>query len=100
MKALVLNFSSFDSKDKSKSYFKFDLYDIDTRQLYPIFTEHQYCNLPDGIIPSPDEMKKTFPRIADVDFTIQQYTTKENKIAYSPRCNGINSWKYVDLKKL
>lgn len=100
MKALILDFSSFDSKDKSKSYYRFDMWDIEAKALYNIFTEQQYMSVPDGEIPDNNTCRETFPRIADVDFSIQQYRNKEGKIAWSPRVNAIRSWKSVDLKKI
>jgi len=100
MKALILNFSSFDSKDKSKSFYRFDMWDVDSKQLFNIFTEQQYMSVPDGEIPDNKSARETFPRVADVDFSIQQYRTKDGRTAWSPRVNGINSWKFVDLKKI
>lgn len=104
-KMLILNFAAFDSKrtDKDgnlKSYYKFNMFDIERKELHEIFTEQKYCATPDGVVPSPAEQRSGFPKIAEVDFTFQQYTDSEGKVRYAPRVNGIESWKAVDLKKL
>ncbi len=99
-KMLILNFSAFDSKKNNKSYYKFDMYDIESKQLLNIFTEQQYCGTPGGEVPSDAEMRSGFPRIADVDFSFRQYTDSEGHVRYSPQVNAIMSWKQVDLKKL
>ena len=101
MKALILNFSAFDGKkDTSKHYFRFDIFDIEGKALYNMFQEQRFTVIPDGVIPSTQEQQETFPRVAEVDFTIDQYRTKEGRMAFQPRVNAIKSWKYVDLKKL
>lgn len=98
MKALILTFGAFDNKQKTKSYFKFSFWDIEGKAMYDIFTEQQYMEIPDGVIPTPEEIKKEFPKIAEIDFKIQQYTTKEGKIAYAPRVDAIHSWKKYEIK--
>lgn len=97
MKALILNFNSFSNRDKTKSYVTMDLYDLETKSIYPIFSESQYIRLPDGLIPSDAEMKKDFPRLADVDFNFSSYS-KEGKTFYRPNVKAINSWKKVEFK--
>lgn len=104
-KMLILNFAAFDSKkvDKDgnfKSYFKFDMYDIERKELHSIFTEQRYCATPDAVVPGPEECRSGFPKVAEVDFTFNQYTDSEGKVRYAPRVNSIDSWKTVDLKKL
>lgn len=102
-KMLILNFAAFDSNKpgkEKKSYYKFDMFDIETKQLLNIFTEQQYCGIPDGVIPSAAECRSGFPKIAEVDFNFNQYTDSDGKVRYSPRVNAILSWKTVDLKKL
>lgn len=101
MKALILNFAAFSGrKDPDKSYYRFDMWDIEGKAFYQIFTEQQYMAVPDGVVPNQKECRETFPRLADVDFQIQQYQTREGKTAFSPRVNSINKWKSVDLSKL
>ena len=101
MKALILNFSAFSGKkDPEKSYFRFDMFDCEGKALYEIFQEQQYTAIPDGVVPSLAEQRDTFPRIADVDFSVDQYRTREGKQAWQPRVRAIKSWKQVDLKKL
>lgn len=97
---LILNFASFDSKKKDKSYFKFDMYDIEQKQLFNIFTEQQYCGTPGGEVPSDAECRSGFPKIADVDFIFRQYTDNEGRVRYSPQVNAIKTWKSVDLNKV
>ena len=99
-KMLILNFAAFDSKKNDKSYYKFDMYDIERKELHSIFTEQQYCATPGGEVPSPAEQRSGFPKIAEVDFTFRQYTDSEGKVRYAPNVQGIESWKSVDLKKL
>lgn len=99
-KMLILNFSAFNSKNKDKSYFKFDMFDIESKQLLNIFTEQQYCGIPEGVIPSDAECRNDFPKVADVDFSFRQYTDSEGKVRYAPQVHAINSWKTIDLKKI
>lgn len=102
-KALILNFAAFDSNKpgkEKKSYYKFDMFDVETKQLLNIFTEQQYCGVPDGEVPSAAEQRSGFPKIAEVDFHFNQYTDSEGKVRYSPRVDAIVSWKSIDLKKL
>lgn len=98
MKALILNFSAFDNKDKTKSYFKFGMFDLEQKQLYDYFTEQKFCAIPNGEVPNKEDIAKTFPRIANVDFSIVQYTNKECKIVYQPRVNAILDWKKAEIK--
>lgn len=101
MKALILNFAAFAGrKDPEKAYYRFDMWDIEGKAFYQIFQEQQYTGVPDGVVPSAKEQKETFPRIAEVDFRVQQYTTREGKTAWQPRVESILTWKPVDLKKL
>ena len=101
MKALILSFSAFNGKkDPSKAYFRFDMFDLEGKMLYNIFQEQQYTAIPEGTIPSPQEQVDTFPRVAEVDFSVDQYRTKEGRTAYQPRVRAIKFWKTIDLKKL
>lgn len=101
MKALILNFAAFSGKkDPNKQYFRFDMFDLESKMLYNIFQEQQYTAIPDGVIPNQQEQVDTFPRVADVDFSVDQYRTREGKQAWMPRVRAIRSWKTVDLKKL
>ena len=63
-KMLILNFAAFDSNKpgkEKKSYYKFDMFDVETKQLLNIFTEQQYCGIPDGEVPSAAEQRSGFP---------------------------------------
>lgn len=97
MKALILTFNSFSNKDKTKSYITMELYDLETKSIYSIFSESQYIRLPDGLIPSDAEIKKDFPRLADVDFKFSSYS-KDGKVFYRPDVKSINSWKKAEIK--
>lgn len=101
MKAIILNFSAFGGKkDPNKAYYRFDMYDIEGKALYNIFQEQQYTGIPDGVIPTDKERSEDFPRIAEVDFRIRQFLTKENKPAFAPQVVAIKSWKKLDLTKV
>ena len=102
---LILNFSAFNSKKldeegNPKSYYKFLMFDIERKEVHEIFTEQRFCATPGGEVPSSAECRSGFPKIAEVDFTFNQYTDSEGKVRYAPRVNSIDSWKAVDLKKL
>jgi len=99
-KMLILNFSAFTGGKDQKSFFKFEAYDIEQKTLYPFFVEQQYCAIPDGVIPTLQEQRDTFPRIADVVYSFRQYNDKEGRLRYAPNVQQIVSWKSVDLKKL
>lgn len=101
MKAIILNFAAFGGKkDTTKAYYRFDLFDIEEKALYHFFQEQAYTPIPDGVIPSDKDIRETFPRVADVDFVVRQYRTKEGKQAWAPQVRAINAWKPIDLKKL
>lgn len=101
MKAIILNFAAFGGKkDTNKSYYRFDMYDIEGKALYNIFQEQQYTAVPDGVIPTEKERNEDFPRTADIDFRIRQFTTKEGKPAFAPQVVAIRSWKKLDLTKV
>lgn len=101
MKALILNFTAINGKkDADKMYYKFDMVEIPSGKLYPMFVNAEYTALPGGEVPSKEDCRKDFPRIADVDFQISQFTTKDGKTAYGPQVDAINSWKKVDLSVL
>lgn len=104
MKALILNFAAFDGKKDTskppKHYYRFAMFDCEGKALYEIFQEQQYTEIPDGAIPTPEEQKDTFPRIADVDFSIDQFRNKQGRMQCALRVRAIKSWKQVDLKKL
>lgn len=101
MKAIILNFAAFDGKkDTSKHYYRFAMFDCEGKALYEIFQEQQYTDIPDGVIPSAKEQEETFPRVAEVDFSIDQFRNKEGRMQFAPRVRGIKSWKPLDLKKL
>ena len=97
-KMLILNFADFQSNKNQKSYFKFDAFDLEQKTLYPFFTEQQYCAIPDGAIPTKQEQRDTFPRIAEVDYSFRQYTDKDGVVRYAPNINAIVNWKPIDLK--
>lgn len=99
--ALILNFAYFNGrKDPSKSYYRFDMYNIEDKQLYPIMQEAAYMAIPNGEIPSKEDCEKTFPRKAEVDFSFEKYQNREGRTVFSPRVRGILSWKPVNLKAL
>lgn len=101
MKALILNFAAFNGKkDPDKSYYRFLMYDLDGKAVYEIFQEQQYMSIPDGVIPSVDDQKNTFPRVADLDFSVDQYRNREGKQAWSPRVRAIRAWEPCDLNNL
>lgn len=101
MKALILNFSHFGGKkDTNKHYVRFMMHCIDDGALLEIFDEVSRIRIPDGVLPTEDECKKTFPRIADVDFHIAQFTGSNGRPTYKPQVDSINSWKFADLRKL
>lgn len=102
-KMLILNFAAFDSNKpgkEPKSYYKFDMFDIETKQLLNIFTEQQYCGLPNGEVPSAADCRSGFPKVADVDFSFRQYNDSEGRVRYAPQVNAITNWMPADLKKL
>lgn len=99
-KMLILNFSAFTGGKDQKSFFRFEAYDIEQKALYPFFVEQQYCAIPDGVIPTMQEQRDTFPRIADVIYSFRQYNDKEGRLRYAPNVQQIVSWKSVDLKKI
>lgn len=101
MKAIILNFAAFDGKkDTSKHYYRFAMYDCEGKAFYEIFQEQQYTEIPGGVIPTPQEQEETFPRTAEVDFSIDQFRNKEGRMQFAPRVKAIKSWKPLDLKKL
>lgn len=101
MQALILNFAAFNGKkNPDKSYYRFVMFDLEGKALYEIFQEQQYTSIPGGVIPSVQEQKDTFPRVADLDFSVDQYRNHEGKQAWAPRVRSINSWEPCDLKTL
>lgn len=99
-KMLILNFNAFTGGKNNKSYFKFEAYDVEQKTLYPFFVEQQYCAIPDGVIPTTQEQRDTFPRIAEVVYSFRQYTDQDGRVRYAPNVQQISSWEPVDLKKL
>ena len=95
MKALILNFQHFDNKDKTKSFFKFDVYDIESRKVYAQFQNAEFTEIPDdGEIPA----EKDFPRVADITLVVDEYRDKEGITRYRPNVKSINSWKKADIR--
>lgn len=99
-KALILNFSSFESKKNNKFYCKFDLYDVASRSVYNIFTESAFLQTPGGTIPTKEEEQNDFPRVAEVDFTFRQFQTKDGQVQYRPDCSAIKKWSKLEIKDL
>lgn len=95
MQALILTFSCFTAKDDpSKSYTRFDMYDIENKALYDIFTDTTQLSIPGGAVPNENEL----PLLADVDFSFRKIQ-KDGKTSYSPMVKKIISWKHIDLAK-
>lgn len=101
MKALILNFRRIKGKkDPSAEYVSFNMFDIEQKILYTeMFSSVDEILTPDGVLPTEEECKKTFPRMADIDFEIRQYANN-GRPSYRPTVNEIKSWQYADLKKL
>ena len=74
MKALILNFRRIKGKkDPNAEYVSFNMYDIEQKILYAeMFNNVTDIKLPDGVLPTEQECKDTFPRMADVDFEVPQ----------------------------
>ena len=99
--ALILNFAFFNGKkDPSKSYYRFDMFNIDDKKLYTIMQEAAYMAIPNGEIPSSEDCQKTFPRKASVEFSFDQYRNREGNTVYQPKVKSISSWKFIDLTKI
>lgn len=94
MKALILNFQHFDNKSGDKSYYKFDVFDIEAKKVYNQFQNAAFTAIPDGEI--PDE--KIFPAIADITLVVDEYRDKEGITRYRPNVKAINSWKKADIR--
>lgn len=101
MKALILNFRRIKGKkDPKAEYVSFNMFDVDNNILYTeMFSSVGEILTPDGVLPTEEECKKDFPRIADVDFEIRQFANN-GRPSYRPTVTGIKSWKKADLKKL
>lgn len=101
MKALILNFRRIKGKkDPNAEYVSFNMFDIEQKILYTeMFSSVGEINLPGGVLPTEQECKDTFPRMADVDFEIRQLSNN-GRPSYRPTVNGITSWKFVELRKL
>lgn len=101
MKALILNFRRIKGKkDPNAEYVSFNMFDIDQKILYTeMFSSVGDILTPDGVLPTEQECKDGFPRIADVDFEIRQFANN-GRPSYRPTVTGIKSWKQVDLKRL
>lgn len=93
MNALILNFSSFESKDKDKLFIKFDLYNPAEKVVYPIIADPAFVKMPDGVVPNGDD----FPRIAEVDFRMRQFN-KDGFTQYRPDVREIFKWQKADIK--
>lgn len=99
--AIILNFAFFNGrKDPSKSYYRFDMFNIDDKKLYTIMQEAAYVEIPNGEIPSKEDCSNTFPRKAELEFSFDQYRDKEGRTVYSPRVRAIKSWKTINLKAI
>ena len=99
--AIILNFAFFNGrKDPSKSYYRFDMYNLEDKQLYPIMQEAAYMEIPGGEVPSREDCVNTFPRKAELDFSFEQYRNKEGRTVFSPRVSAIKSWKTINLKAI
>lgn len=95
MQALILTFTCFTARnDVSKSYTRFDMYDIENKVLYDIFTDTTQLSIPGGAVPNENEL----PLIADVDFLFRKIQ-KDGQTSYSPMVKKITSWKHIDLAK-
>lgn len=94
MKALILNFEHFDNKEKTKTFYKFDVYDIDAKKVYSQFQNAAFTAIPDGTI--PDE--KIFPAAADVTLVVDEYRDRDGVTRYRPNVKSINSWKKADIR--
>lgn len=94
MKAIILNFEHFDNKEKTKTFFKFDVYDIDAKKVYNLFQNAAFTDLPDGEIPDT----KFFPAVADVTLVVDEYRDKDGMTRYRPNVKSINSWKKADIR--
>lgn len=103
MKALILNFRSFEGKketSKGKLFVTFDMYDVEKNVLYKIFQDAGSILTPDGVIPNKDDVQKTFPRIAELETSVEQYAGNDGRPTFRFNVDAIKNWKYVDLKKL
>ena len=103
MKALILNFRSFEGKkesSKGKMFYTFDMYDIEKKVLYNIFQDAGSTLLPDGVVPNKEDVEKTFPRIADLETRIEQFAGQNGRPSFRFYVDAIKNWKYADLKKL
>ena len=98
MDCIFLNFESFNSKDKSTVYLKFEVYDIQARTVYPIFTSIDRISLPDGVLPSREEVIQSFPRYGSCNLKFESYTNKEGRLTYRPTVTDISDWKYLKIK--
>ena len=74
---------SFNSKDKSTVYLKFDVYDIPRHALSIQFSQAltKFLYLM-GVLPSREEVQ-SFPRLLVV-FKFESYTNKEGRLIYRP----------------
>lgn len=101
MKALILNFRRIKGKkDPNAEYVSFNMYDIEQKILYTeLFGNVTEIKLPDGVLPTEQECKDTFPRMADVDFEVRQFSNG-GRPSYRPTVKGITSWKFAELRKL
>lgn len=103
MKALILNFRSFEGKketSKGKLFVTFDMYDVEKNMLFKVFQDAGTLLTPDGVIPNKDDVQKTFPRIANLETRLEQYPGPDGRPACKFYVDAIKDWKYVDLKKL
>lgn len=94
MKALILNFQHFGNKDKSKFFYKFDVYDIEARKVYSQFQNAGFTAIPDGEVPKEND----FPRLGDITLIVDEYRDKDGIIRYRPNVQSINSWKKADIR--
>ena len=103
MKALILNFRSFAGKkdnNKDKLYITFDMYDIEGKVLYNIFQDSTQISLPDGVVPTREDVEKNFPMMADLETRISQSAGQNGRPQFRFYVDKIKSWKPAELRKL
>lgn len=94
MKALILNFDHFDNKEKTRTFYKFDVYDLEAKKVYSQFQDAAFTGVPNGVVPDG----ATCPAICDVTMVIDDYRDKEGIQRFRPNIKSINSWKKAEIK--
>ena len=103
MKALILNFRSFDGKKENtmgKTFVTFDMFDVEKKVFYNVFQELGTMILPDGELPNKDAVKHSFPRIATLAPRVEQYAGQNGSPTFRFYVDKIVNWKFADLSKL